>query len=231
MSRADWLAARRELLAREKELTRLRDSVSAQRRRLPMTRMKTDYAFTGPDGPIRLLDMFEGRGQLYVHHFMWVDDHDEGCPACSAAADTTFTPPVRDALRDRDVTFAAVSRAPMDSIARYRDRRGWTFPWYSSHGTSFNHDFQVTLDEAVAPVRFNYRDRHELVASGVAPEDLRGDWTGASVFLRDGDEVFHTYSTYARGMDQLATVYNFLDLTPYGRQEDWEDSPAGWPRS
>lgn len=119
----------------------------------------------------------------------------------------------------------------MASITRFRERHGWTFPWYSSHATSFNHDFQVTLDEAVAPVRYNHRDRDELVASGIPPESLQGDWTGSSVFLRDGDDIFHTYSAYARGMDQLATPYNVLDLTPFGRQEVWEDSPAGWPQN
>lgn len=228
VSREEWLAARKALLTREKEATRLRDAVNAQRRRLPMVRIEQDYAFHGPDGPVSLLELFEGRRQLYVHHFMWVDERDEGCPACSQAADINFTPPLLAQLHAHDVTFAAVSRAPMAAIARYQERRGWSFPWYSSHGTTFNHDFQVTMDESVAPVMFNYRDREELLRSGLTPDVLTGDWTGNSVFLRDGDTVFHTYSAYARGLDQLATPYNFLDLTPYGRQEDWEDSPVGW---
>jgi len=111
-----------------------------------------------------------------------------------------------------------------------RDSHGWNFPWYSSHATSFNHDHQVTLDESVAPISFNYRDRAELLATGIPADVLCGDRTGNSVFVRDGDAVFHTYSAYARGLDQLATPYNFLDLTPFGRQEDWEDSPTGWPQ-
>lgn len=193
-----------------------------------MVAIEEDYVFESPDAPRSLLDLFEGRRQLYVHHFMWVDERDEGCPACSMAAELNFTPPLLTRLHKLDVTFAAISRAPMASITRFKQRRGWSFPWYSSHGSSFNHDFQVTLDESVAPVAYNYRNREELLP----PDVLTGDWTGNSVFLRDGDTVFHTYSAYARGLDQLCTPYNFLDLTPFGRQEDsGRTPPPGSPRS
>lgn len=161
-----------------------------------MVRVEKDYAFDGPDGAVSLLDMFEGRSQLYIHHFMWLD---ADCPSCTAAADLTFTDRDRKLLHTKGVTFACVSRAPYESIARYRDQHGWTFPWYSSRDGGFTYD-------------------------------LRGDWPGASVFLRRGDEVCHTYSAYARGLDHSAVGYPFLDLTPYGRQEPWEDSPAGWPQ-
>jgi predicted dithiol-disulfide oxidoreductase (DUF899 family) len=124
----------------------------------------------------------------------------------------------------------AVSRAPLDKIMSYRAEHGWSFPWYSSQGSDFNYDFHTTLDETKAPIEYNYRNKAELLATGIKPESLKEDWTVNSVFLREGSDVHHTYSAFARGLDLLATSYNFLDLTPYGRQEDWEDSPAGWPQ-
>ncbi|MFN6546739.1 DUF899 family protein [Mycolicibacterium nivoides] len=153
-----------------------------------------------------------------------------GCPSCTAAADLTFTEQDRDLLYGKDVTFACVSRAPYASIAAYRDAHSWTFPWYSSRDGDFTYDYHVTLDPARAPIEYNYKSADELRADGFSDDDLRGDWPGASVFLRRGDEVFHTYSTFARGLDHTAVGYPFLDLTPYGRQEPWEDSPAGWPQ-
>lgn len=230
VSRDQWLHARRELLAREREATHLRDAVNARRRRLPMVRVDKEYMFDGPDGEVRLFDLFEGRPQLYIHHFMWIDDIDQGCPSCTAAADLTFTEQDRALLHGRGVTFAAVSRAPYASIARYRDKHGWTFPWYSSRDGDFTYDYHVTLDPQRPPVTYNYKTLDELHADGFGDDDLRGDWPGASIFLRRGDEVFHTYSTYARGLDHTSAGYPFLDLTPYGRQEPWEDSPAGWPQ-
>jgi predicted dithiol-disulfide oxidoreductase (DUF899 family) len=229
-SREEWLAARKKLLAREREVTHLRDAVNAERRRLPMVKVDKDYVFEGPSGELRLLDMFEGRSQLYIHHFMWIDSIDEGCPSCTAAADMTFTERDRALLNVKDVTFACVSRAPYASIARYRDKHGWTFPWYSSGDNDFTYDYHVTLDGSRAPIEYNYKSLDELRADGWTDEDLRGDFPGASVFLRRGDDVFHTYSAYARGLDHSAVGYPFLDLTPYGRQEPWEDSPAGWPQ-
>ncbi|WNG79933.1 DUF899 domain-containing protein [Mycobacterium sp. ITM-2016-00316] len=231
VSRERWLEARLELLAAERAATHLRDAVNAQRRRLPMVRVDKDYVFEGPCGPARLIDMFEGRRQLYVHHFMWLDEIDQGCPSCTAAADLTFTESDRALLHAKGVTFACISRAPYPSIARYRDAHGWTFPWYSTCDGDFSYDFHVTLDPARAAVQYNYTSHDELRRDGWTERDLRGDWPGASVFLRRGREVFHTYSTYARGLDHTAVGYPFLDLTPYGRQEPWEDSPAGWPQA
>jgi predicted dithiol-disulfide oxidoreductase (DUF899 family) len=224
-SRDEWLAARRELLAREKDMTRARDALNAERRRLPMVEIDKDYAFDGPAGRVGLPDLFEGRRQLVVYHLMWLYDRDIACPSCSAFVDQVGH---LAHLNARDTTFAAVSRASLERIEAFRERMGWTFPWYSSLGSDFNFDFHVTFDESVAPVEYNYLDRDELERRG-API---GDWEqpfdlhGMSAFLRDGDRVFHTYSTYARGADNLGFVSNFLDLTALGRQEEWEE-PKG----
>lgn len=230
VSRAEWLSARKALLAQEKAATRLRDAVNAQRRRLPMVRVEKAYVFEGPGGPVGLPDLFEDRRLLYVHHFMWNDETGTHCPGCTAAAEVLFTPKILAYLHRKGVSFAAISRAPLSKITPYKAEHGWDFPWVSSQGTSFNYDFHITLDESVAPVEYNYRNKAELLAAGETEESLRGDWTGASVFLRRGDDVFHAYSAYARGLDGLFPSTNFLDLTPYGRQEAWEDSPQGWPR-
>jgi predicted dithiol-disulfide oxidoreductase (DUF899 family) len=233
VSREEWLTARVDLLAREKELTRARDELNAARRRLPMVRVDEPYAFTGPDGPVTLLEMFEGRRQLIVHHFMWnydVDDDgvetpkDVGCPSCSATADNI---PDLTHLHVRDTTLAAVSRAPQELIGPFRARMGWSFPWYSSAGTAFNHDFHATIDERVAPVLLNYRTEEQLAEVGVEwGPARRGDYPGISVFLRDGDQVFHTYSTFARGLEQPGGTHAYLDLTALGRQEAWEQPPG-----
>jgi len=231
VSREVWLAARKALLAREKELTRLRDAVNAARRRLPMVKIDKPYVFTGPEGSIDLPDLFAGRRQLYVHHFMWFEDRQAFCKGCTGAANHTFNNPrLREVLEGRDVTFVAVSRAPFDQIAAYKAAHGWTFPWYSSQGTDFNYDFHTTLDESKAPIEYNYRNKPELLAAGFDAGSLKEDWPAISIFLRDGRDVYHTYSAYARGLDSLHGPNAFLDLTPYGRQEEWEDSPAGWPK-
>ena len=195
-----------------------------------MVKVEKDYVFDGPDGAITLLDMFEGRHQLYIHHFMWIDAVDAGCPSCTAAADLTFTDGDRKLLHGKGVTFACVSRAPYASIARYRDQHGWTFRWYSSRDGDFTYDFHVTLDPARAPIEYNYKSLDELYADGWTDDDLRGDWPGASVFLRRGDEVFQTWFTSGRGAETPTNTFTLLDLTPWGRQEDWEDSPPGWPQ-
>ena len=231
VSRLEWLAARKQLLAQEKENTRQRDAVNAARRRLPMVKVEPAYSFVGPDGPTDLLGLFAGRAQLYVHHFMWFEDRQAHCLGCTRAAHTGFdNPHFRQALDDRGVRFVAVSRAPLEKITSYRAEHGWTFPWFSSHGSDFNYDFHVTLDESRAPIEFNYRTKAELLAAGFKAESLKEDWPVNSIFLRDGREVYHTYSAFARGLDQLYAPNNFLDLTPFGRQEAWEDSPTGWPR-
>jgi predicted dithiol-disulfide oxidoreductase (DUF899 family) len=218
----EWRAARVELLAKEKALTRARDKLNADRRRLPMVRVDKDYVFTTPSGKARLLDIFEGRPQLVVYHFMWLDETDMGCRSCSAFVDQIGH---LSHLNARGTTFAAVSRGRIESIEKFKARMGWTFPWYSSHGSDFNYDFHVTLDSSLKPIEYNYRTLAELTEGGF---DLSGwqqpfDLHGLSVFLRDGDEVFHTYSTYGRGTDSLGFISTFLDLTPLGRQEDWEE--------
>jgi predicted dithiol-disulfide oxidoreductase (DUF899 family) len=228
VSREEWVAARKELLAREKELTRARDALSAERRRLPMVRIEKDYVFEGPEGQVGLLDLFDGHLQLVVGHFMFDPRWDDGCPSCSAGADEN-APGMRGHLEVRDTRMVYVSRAPLAKIEDYKRRKGWTFPWYSSHGSDFNYDFHVTVDESVAPLEYNYRDRAEHEAAGTAyyfDGEQPIEQPGLSVFLREGDAVFHTYSTFGRGAEWTGGSYAYLDLTPLGRQEDWEE-PKG----
>jgi predicted dithiol-disulfide oxidoreductase (DUF899 family) len=214
VSQEEWLAARKALLDREKEATRQRDAISEERRNLPMVAVEKDYRFEGPAGTVGLLDLFEGRRQLIVYHFMWRWDLDAGCPSCSFLVDSVGH---LSHLHAADTTLAAVSRGPWRALDEFRTRMGWTVPFYSSFGSDFNYDFHVTLDDSVAPVEYNYRTREELEANGQS-WSTAGELPGASVFLRDGDRVFHTYSAYARGADQLLGTYNYLDLTPLGRQ-------------
>jgi predicted dithiol-disulfide oxidoreductase (DUF899 family) len=223
-ARDEWLAARKELLLREKELTRLNDALNADRRRLPMVRIDKAYTFTGPTGEAGLLDMFEGRRQLIVQHFMFDPSWEDGCSSCTAAVDE-ISAGVLDHLHARETTFALVSRAPFAKLDAYRARRGWTIPWYSSHGADFNYDFHVTVDESVAPLLINYRTKAEL-SPGMAAAEQPMELPGISCFLRDGDNVFHTNSAFARGTEFVAGAYTFLDLTALGRQEDWEE-PKG----
>lgn len=212
VSRDEWLAARRELLAKEKEATRVRDALNAERRRLPMVRVEKDYVFEGPEGKTGLLGLFGGRRQLVVHHFMWLDDRDEGCPSCSMLADTLGN---LVHLRAANTAFAFVSRAPAARLEAFRARMGWSLPFYSSAGSDFNYDFQATIDPGRGAVEYNYRDVTALGGwNGYA-----GDVPGQSVFLREGDEVFHTYSAYARGTEMVSNIFGILDLTPLGRQE------------
>jgi predicted dithiol-disulfide oxidoreductase (DUF899 family) len=158
-SRDEWMAARMELLAREKELTRQTDALNADRRRLPMVRIDEDYVFTGPDGEVGLADLFDGRRQLILQHFMFDPDWEDGCSSCSAGVDELANG-LLDHLHVRDTTFAAVSRAPFEKLEDYRKRKGWEFPWYSSNGSRFNYDFHATIDESVAPLEINYRAWH-----------------------------------------------------------------------
>jgi len=230
VSPARWLAARRELLAQEKELTRVRDRVNADRRRLPMVRVEKAYEFEGPDGRVGLADLFAGRPQLVLHHFMFAPDWDAACPSCSSAADGIGR--LRQ-LHVRNTTLVAVSRAPYPKLAAFRARMGWDFPWYSAYGSDFNYDFHATLDDRVAPVLLHLRTEEELAANGTPwtaggwTESMRGtEMPGISAFLRDGDDVFHTYSTFGRGIEEFHNGYQWLDLTALGRQEAWEQ-PAG----
>ncbi len=215
VTRDEWLAARKELLAREKDATRVRDELRAQRQALPMVRVEKDYEFEGPDGFVTLRDMFEGRRQLLVHHFMFDPSWDDGCPSCTYLLDELGHLPH---LHEKDTTFAVVSRAPLPKLEAYKHKRGWAVPWYSSYGSDFNYDFHVTIDESVAPVEFNYRTKAEWEATG-NDVHLEGEQPGVSVFIREGDDVFHTYSTFARGVELFTPSVQYLDVTPLGRQE------------
>jgi predicted dithiol-disulfide oxidoreductase (DUF899 family) len=211
-TRDEWLAARTALLAKEKELTRARDALNAERRRLPMVEVTKDYRFEGPDGEVGLLDLFEGRRQLIVKHFMFDPEWEDGCPSCSAGTDE-MTDGLFEHLHRRDTTLVQVSLAPLAKLEAWKATKGWTIPWYSSHGSDFNYDFGVTLDAEHRV--YNFR-----------PIDLEGEMPGQSAFLRDGDRVFHTYSWYARGAEMTGGSYYWLDMTALGRQEDWEE-PKG----
>jgi len=226
VSRDEWLAARRALLVEEKVMTRARDHLSAERRRLPMVRVDKAYVFEGPAGMVDLPALFGDSRQLVIQHFMFDPSWDEGCPSCSGAADE-LSPGLLAHLQARQTALAVVARAPIDKIERYRAAKGWTFPWYSSFGSDFNYDFNVTIDSSVAPVMWNYRTMEELEQVGMGwIGEGSSEQPGYSFFLRDGDHVFHTYSTYARGTEALGGSYYILDMTALGRQEEWEE-PKG----
>ncbi len=223
VTRNEWLTARKAFLDKEKEFTHMRDAVNKARRELPMVQIDKNYTFENANGKATLLDLFEKRRQLIVYHFMWLWDEGVGCPSCSLHIDSA---PNLAHFHARNTTFAVVSRGKWDDISAYRKRMGWTMPWYSSFGSDFNYDFHVTIDEKVAPVEYNYKTAAELIRMDESWRGWSGEQPGTSVFLRDGDKVFHTYSSYARGGDLLINTYNYLDLTPLGRQEDWEE-PKG----
>jgi predicted dithiol-disulfide oxidoreductase (DUF899 family) len=222
VSRTEWLAARKAHLSKEKEFTRVRDALSRERRELPWVKVEKAYAFEGPQGPCTLADLFDGRNQLIVYHFMFGPGWDQGCKSCSFLADHFDGAAVH--LAQRDVTLTAVSRAPWPQIAAFKQRMGWRFPWVSSYGSDFNHDYRVsfTPDEmAQGDVDYNYQ--RQAFGSEEAP--------GASVFYRDdAGSIFHTYSSYGRGLDILIGAYNFLDLVPKGRDEDELDFSMSWVR-
>ncbi len=220
VSREEWKLVHREFLSKEKQATRAQDALNADRRRLPMVEVEKQYVFTGPTGESRLLDLFEGRRQLIIYHFMFHPDWEEGCPACSFLVDNF--PHHLSHLHRRDTSLAVVSRAPLSKLRAYQNRMGWSFAWYSSEGSDFNYDFHVTLDEKVTPVEYNFCDRKALEQMGM--KEFNGvEVPGASVFLRDGERVFHTYSSYSRGTETFLTTYHLLDLTALGRQEEWEE--------
>ncbi len=227
VSREEWLAARQQLLIREKELTRQRDILNADRRRLPMVRIDKEYKFEGPQGAVSLLDLFEGSGQLIVQHVMFDPAWEAACPSCTASLDES-APALLAHLKARGTAYVRVARAPYAKIAAYKEAHGWEFPWYSSCGSDFNYDFQVTLDPAAVPPVYNYRSQQEWAR--IDPDWLDLDSTevpGVSCFLRDGGVLYHTYSTYARGTELIGGLtYALLDLTALGRQEEWEE-PTG----
>jgi predicted dithiol-disulfide oxidoreductase (DUF899 family) len=227
-TRDDWLAARRELLAQEKALTSQRDALSAARRELPMVEITKDYEFDGPAGRVALADLFEGRPQLIVYHFMFHPDWEDGCPSCTAGVDEV-APGFLEHLHTRDTTYALVSRAPLEKLERWKDKRGWFLPWYSTGDGDFSYDFGATIDDSRGYDTYNFRTLDEYVALGqesmkTSPQPY--DMPGQSCFLRVDDRVFHTYSVYARGLESLGGSYYFLDNTALGRQEDWEE-PKG----
>ena len=222
VSRDDWLAARRQLLSKEKDLTRRRDELSAERRELPWVRVGKEYVFDTPNGKETLADLFDGRSQLMVYHFMFGPDWEQGCPSCSFLSD--HIDGANWHLRHRDVTLLAVSRAPLAQIEAFRERMGWRFKWVSSYGNDFNRDYHVsfTPDQmAQGEVYYNYGMTE--FPSEEAP--------GISVFYKDpSGAVFHTYSAYARGLDMLVGAYNYLDLVPKGRDEAGLPWTMAWVR-
>ncbi len=222
VSRDEWLAARKALLAREKAHTREGDALSVDRRRLPMVKVETSYVFDTPDGRRSLADLFEDRSQLIVYHFMMGPGWVEGCPSCSFLMD--HLDGVLPHLANRDVTLVAVSRAPLAEIDAFKQRMGWQFPWVSSYGTAFNRDFHVsfTKDE-VASGKMHYNYAEQLFPSEEGP--------GFSVFVKDAQGgIFHTYSTYGRGGESVLGTYHLLDLVPKGRDEDRLPFPMAWVR-
>jgi predicted dithiol-disulfide oxidoreductase (DUF899 family) len=227
VSRNEWLVARKALLAKEKEVTRQRDELSAERRQLPMVKIEKDYVFEGPNGRANLRGLFGPHRQLIVYHFMFDPSWNEGCPSCSHCADNFEGIVVH--LAARDTAFAVISRAPYANIESFKKRMEWTFPWMSSFGTDFNYDFHVTLDEAAGSVEYNYENAAALQQAGKL-WTTKGELPGASAFFRDGDSVFHTYSTYTRGLDLLLNTYNYLDLTALGRQDAQGGNPQAWIR-
>ncbi len=202
VSQATWCAERDKLLAKEKAATRAQDALAAERRRLPMYQIEKSYRFSGPNGAVGLLDLFDGRCQLIVYHFMFGPEWNEGCVGCSMSVDDMGH---LAHLHARDTSLVLVSRAPYPKLETYQRRMGWVVPWFSSYASDFNDDVGATVDD----------EEKSLL----------------SVFFRVGDAIYRTYSTSGRGDEMLGSVWSFLDLTPYGRQENWEQSPAGWPQS
>jgi predicted dithiol-disulfide oxidoreductase (DUF899 family) len=223
VSHAEWLAARKQFLAKEKEFTHLRDELSRQRRELPRERVEKKYVFAGPNGNVELADLFGGLSQLVVYHFMFGPGWKEGCPSCSFIADQFDSIALH--MAQRDTRLVAVSRATMPEIEVFKKRMGWKFPWVSSFGNDFNYDFRVSFSkEDIASGKAIYNYETSSFPSEEGP--------GASVFYRNSNdgEIFHTYSTYGRGLDMMLNAYNFIDLTPKGRNEDSLPYPMAWVR-
>jgi predicted dithiol-disulfide oxidoreductase (DUF899 family) len=222
VSHEEWLKARKGFLAREKELTHLRDALASERRELPWERVEKHYIFENDEGKRCLEEFFDGSGQLIVYHFMMGPGWVEGCPSCSFLADQFDS--IRPHMLARDINLVAVSRAPWKEIAAFKKRMGWKFPWYSSFGTDFNRDFGVSFTkEEVESGKSKYNYTVQQFPSEEAP--------GASVFAKnEAGELFHTYSTYGRGLDMMLNAYNFIDLTPKGRDEKGLPWPMAWVR-
>jgi predicted dithiol-disulfide oxidoreductase (DUF899 family) len=244
-TREEWLTARLQLLAAEKELTRRSDELARMRQELPWVRVDKDYSFETNEGSASLADLFRGRSQLLVYHFMFGPDYKAGCPSCSSIADGFNGSAIH--LANHDVMLWAVSRAPLAKLDAFKRRMGWTFPWASSHGGDFNFDFNVSLTEQQqrnGSFEYNYRPGEPLSADSGPPSEFAAmagtdgptfmrDRPGMSAFVREDGKVFHTYSTYARGLDGLWGMYQWLDRAPKGRNETgvwWrhhDNYPAG----
>ncbi len=210
VSKEEWLKAHEEMLAKEKAHSRARDALNAERRCHPMYRIDKDYAFDGPDGKVSLLDLFDGRRQLILYHFMFGPNAEQGCDGCSMVVDNMCHPAH---LHARDINLVLVSRAPLEKIEPFKKRMGWDLPWYSSFGNDFSFDFGLG---------------HKTLKAG---EYQDGEMFGMSVFIRDDEgNIYRTWFTQHRGVEYLGTSFSFFDIVPYGRQEDWEDSPEGWPK-
>ena len=222
VSRDEWLAARKKLLVKEKRLTRERDALAAERRQLPWVKVEKNYVFEGPNGKVTLADLFDGKSQLIIYHFMFGPDWQEGCPSCSFNMDHTDGALVH--LAQRDVSFAAISRAPYPKLAAFKKRIGWRFNWVSSNTNDFNRDYQVAFTKeelAKGQVDYNY-------SMGKFPSE---EAPGFSVFYKDArGDIFHTYSAYARGTETTVNTYNYLDLVPKGRDEDALPFSMSWLR-
>jgi predicted dithiol-disulfide oxidoreductase (DUF899 family) len=217
----DWVEARKAFLAKEKEFSRMRDELSRQRRELPWEKVEKNYVFEGPNGKVPLAELFDGRGQLIIYHFMMGPGWSEGCKSCSFLADHFDGPTIH--LGNRDVTFAVVSRAPMAEIAAFKERMGWRFRWVSSFGSDFNYDYHVSFtpeERASGKVNYNYEEM-------AFPSD---EGPGLSVFAKNSEGIFHTYSSYSRGLDIFLGTYNFLDVAPKGRDEEGLAYGMAWVR-
>ncbi len=222
VSREEWLAARREHLAKEKEFTRLRDQLSAERRQLPWVKVDKKYVFDGPNGKETLAGLFQGKSQLIVYHFMFGPDWEEGCPSCSFWADNFNGIDVH--LKHRDISLVAVSRAPLEKLEVYRNRMGWSFKWVSSFGNDFNRDYHVSFTP-------EEMQKGEMFYNFGMTKYPSGEAHGVSAFYRDAEGgVFHTYSSYARGLDMLNGAYQYMDIAPKGRDEEGLPYTMAWLR-
>lgn len=226
-SEDEWLKARLELLAEEKAHTKEYDRINAKRRRLPMVKVEKSYTFETEDGPKTLLELFDGHRQLILYHFMFAPEWEKGCPGCTSYLDSLAD---LSGLERRNTKMVLCSRAPLSKLLEYRKEKGWKLPWVSSGKNDFNFDFKVTLDSTRGPVYYNYKDQAALEAQGHTFDKVQ-ELPGTSVFFQLDGEIYFCYGTYQRGGEALCDSYRLLDITPYGRQEDFEDSPEGWPQS
>ena len=223
-----WRESNAALIEKEKAATRAGDALAAERRRQPMMAFDTGFEFDGPSGRVSFLDLFEGRPQLILYHFMFHPEWDEGCPSCTAGT-VELAPAFIEHLHVRDTTYAMASRAPLEKLERWKSKHGWTIPWYSTNDGDFSYDFGATIDASRGYDEFNFRTLDEYAAMGqetMKTSEQPYDMPGRSCFLAVDDRIFRTYSQYARGLESTGGSYYFLDLTALGRQEDWEE-PKG----